>query len=426
MARNARHSTLENRSARLRLAVRFKPYAGVRLARGVSLLYRRNKGNGTWVVKASDGHGRYWTKGVCEADDFSESNGSSILDFYAVQDVAKKLATRQTSDVGDDSRPATVAEALDAYERDLKTRNGDVQNARLPRKHLAGVPLLSKPVQLLGAKELRRWRDSLLAKDLQPSSVVRYAKGLRAALNLAASHDGRIINKAAWETGLEALPDATVARNVILDNASVSRFVNAAYAHDAKLGLLVDTLATTGARPSQAVRLLVEDLVGGARPKLRMPRSAKGGSKNRIMRREERVSVPITASLYAKLKQAAKGRSPDAPLLLQGSGSPWSERPGDNYRDRIADVIKSAGLAETVTLYALRHSSIVRMLLEHVSIELVAKLHDTSSAAISKHYASAIAEVEAADEVARRTLIDHEPVPLAPAADNVVALATAR
>ncbi|MDH2352158.1 hypothetical protein QCM80_16005 [Bradyrhizobium sp. SSUT112] len=25
-------------------------------ARGVSLLYRRNKGNGTWVVKASDGH----------------------------------------------------------------------------------------------------------------------------------------------------------------------------------------------------------------------------------------------------------------------------------------------------------------------------------------------------------------------------------
>jgi hypothetical protein len=61
---------------------------------------------------------------------------------------------------------------------------------------------------------------------------------------------------------LEALPDATVARNVILDDATVIRFVNAAYARDQKLGLLVDTLAVTGGRPSQVSRLLCEDLHG--------------------------------------------------------------------------------------------------------------------------------------------------------------------
>ena len=86
-----------------------------------------------------------------------------------------------------------------------------VYNARHPRSHLTSV-LLSKPVQLLDAKVLNVWRNSLLAKGLEPASVVRYCKGLRAALNLAASHDARIRNKAAWQTGLEALPDATVAQ----------------------------------------------------------------------------------------------------------------------------------------------------------------------------------------------------------------------
>jgi hypothetical protein len=86
-----------------------------------------------------------------------------------------------------------------------------VYNARHPRSHLTSV-LLSKPVQLLDAKVLNVWRNSLLAKGLELASVVRYCKSLRAALNLAASHDSRIRNKAAWQTGLEALPDATVAQ----------------------------------------------------------------------------------------------------------------------------------------------------------------------------------------------------------------------
>ena len=130
---------------------------------------------------------------------------------------------------------------------------------------------------LLDAKELRKWRDGLLDKGLQPSSVVRYCKSLRTALNLAASHDRRIQNAEAWEAGLETLPDATVARNVILCDRDVSRFVAASYDLDARLGLYVDVLATTGARPSQAARLLVEDLHGGSKPRLTMPRSAKGG-----------------------------------------------------------------------------------------------------------------------------------------------------
>ena len=43
-------------------------------------------------------------------------------------------------------------------------------------------------------------------------------------------------------------------------------------------------------------------------------------------------------------------------------------------------------------MYALRHSSIVRMLLRNVPIRLVASLHNTSVAMIEKHYSKYITE----------------------------------
>jgi hypothetical protein len=79
MARKIRDSKLESRSARLRLPIRKKPYTGPALARGIHLLYRRNRTNGTWVIKASNGHGGYWTKGFAVADDFEESDGTHVL-----------------------------------------------------------------------------------------------------------------------------------------------------------------------------------------------------------------------------------------------------------------------------------------------------------------------------------------------------------
>src|SRR5215472_6018023 len=92
MARKVRNSSLESRSARLKLKIRRKPYTGASLGRGVALLYRRNKTNGSWVVKASDGHSAYWTKAFAYADDYENSDGTKVLTFYEAQDKAKKLA----------------------------------------------------------------------------------------------------------------------------------------------------------------------------------------------------------------------------------------------------------------------------------------------------------------------------------------------
>ena len=76
-----------------------------------------------------------------------------------------------------------------------------------------------------------------------------------------------------------------------------------------------------------------------------MPKSAKGGGRNRSAKKTERYSVPITSQLSSKLKAAAKGRADDAPLLLQSDGSPW-----DNNRARIiiAKSTKSSPLSGSI------------------------------------------------------------------------------
>ena len=414
MARKVSFSSLESRSARLRLKIRRRPYSGPSLARGISLMYRRNKTNGTWVLKVSDGHGAYWTKGFALADDFEDADEKNVLTFYQAQDQAKKLA-RGSDNGSADSAPITVDGALTAYKTDLISRNSNPYNAQWPRVHLTPA-LISKPVALLTATELKKWRDGLLTK-ISPATVNRLCACLSAALEQAALHDRRIQNRDAWEIGLASLPNAQQARNVILSDDTVREFVATAYRSDDKFGLLTDTLAVTGARPSQAVRLRVEDLHDHpVRPKLMMPKSAKGGDRNRAEKKLERYSVPITAQLAARLKAAAKGRAEHAPLLLQGDGTPWGDNPGASYHREVKKIVAAIGADPDATMYALRHSSIVRMLKVNVPIRLVASLHNTSTKMIEKHYSKYI--TEHSDDISRHALLHHEP----PAADNVVAL----
>jgi hypothetical protein len=274
MARKVSFAALESRSARLRLKIRRRPYSGPSLARGIALMYRRNKTNGTWVLKASDGHGAYWTKAIGLADDFEDADAKSMLTYYQAQDAAKKLARGEDGSAG--TAPITVDGALKAYRGDLEARSANPYNAQHPRLHLTSG-ILSKPVAMLTAAELKKWRHSLLG-TMAPATINRLCRCMCAALELARQHDERIQNRQAWELGLAALPDAQEARNVIIPDDKVREFVAAAYGLDYQFGLLTDTLAITGARPSQAVRLRIEDLHDHpVRPKLMMSKSAKGG-----------------------------------------------------------------------------------------------------------------------------------------------------
>ena len=411
-----RAAKLETPTARRKLEVRKKPY-WTTISPGIHLGYRRNQTAGTWSVRVADS-GAEWIKKIALADDLEAASPPHVLSYWQAIDQARALARRQPGTADDESRPISVSEALDRYEADLKARGGSPYNAEHPRIHLTGV-LLNKPVALLGATELRKWRDSLLVKGLAPGTVNRTKTGLRAALELAAAHDPRITNQRAWKVGLAALPDAHRARNVILDDATVRRIVAAAYDHDRALGVMVEVAAVTGGRLSQLARLEVADLqADGSEPRLLMPLSAKRRARTK---RHERRPVPITPALTAVLKQVAAGRPSDAPLLLRSNGERWGHGRRRHHRDDFRAVVEAAELdPNVVTLYALRHSSIVRQLLANTPIRIVASLHDTSVKMIERSYSRHIASHS--DEIARRALLDLAQ----PSPDNVVALPQGR
>ena len=259
---------------------------------------------------------------------------------------------------------------------------------------------------LLGATELKKWRDGLATK-LSAASINRTRTCLRAALELAAQHDPRIGNRRVWQIGLAGLPDSQRARNVILDDVTVKRIVEAAYERDRALGLLVEVAATTGARLSQLARLEVGDLQADRPdPRLLMPLSAKGRVRTK---RHERRPIPIPATL-ARVLAEQTGRPADAPLLIRSNGLAWGHGARARHRKDFRTIVETVGLdANEITLYALRHSSVVRMLIANVPIRLVAVQHDTSVSQIERNYSRHIAEHS--DKLTRRAMLDlSEPV----------------
>ena len=380
MARRIRSYSLETRTARLKLDPRKKPYTA-QIAPGIQLAYRRNKGAGVWSVKAPFG-----LKKFAIADDLEDANGVSVLTYWQALDNARTLAR---AGEGSSDALVTVGEAVDNYEADLVARGKQKDNATAIRRNLP-TAMAAKPVALLTEKESRTWRNGMVKRGLKPASADRVARVFKAALNLAASDDPRIVNVNTWKNGLKRLPDGETARNVILSDQTVGAVVHACYDDEHELGVFVEALACTGSRESQVSRLDVFDLQDDRDDqRLMMPSSLKGRN-----RKIERKPLPIPSHLATVLRKSAAGRALHSRLL----------DPIRNLSGRFRAATKHLGLDPETTPYALRHSSIVRMLLNGVPVRVVASHHDTSVEMIEKHYSRYITEVS--DSLTRRTLLD--------------------
>ena len=117
MPRKVRDAQLETRTARSRLKVAHKPYFRL-IEPGLHLGYRKlASGPGTWVVRRYIGDEKYELKNLktrvgalIMADDFSDSNGASVLSFAEAQERAKA----HRPGVAEDDGPYTVAKAMDS------------------------------------------------------------------------------------------------------------------------------------------------------------------------------------------------------------------------------------------------------------------------------------------------------------------------
>jgi hypothetical protein len=395
---------LDSKTARLKLKPRKKPYTN-RIAAGIRLAYRRNaKIAGTWSVLGAGGG---WLRKLAVADDLEPADGHNILDYWQAIERARELARTKDADSG---KPVTVDAALTDYAADLAARGSRAYNAERARIHLSKA-LAGKTVALLTARELSRWRDGMLTKGLAPASVGRITRMLQAALTLAADRDARIANRDAWRRGLKGLADAEGGtRNVIIDDDRVRSIIATAPAEGPEFALLVEVAAVTGARPIQIARLYAGDVQADrSDPRLMMPTSAKG--RRKVIGRRP---VPISADLAFRLRQFAAGRPASALLFPHSDGKGWH---GTRHYRPFRRTVERAGLnPETVTFYALRHSSITRSLLANVPTRIVAVAHDTSVAMIERTYSRHIADH--ADTVTRAAMLKVEQ----PAAAKIIPL----
>jgi integrase len=386
------NTPLSSRTARATLERRDKPHRVEVIPGKVRLGWRST--SSAWIGYFYVGDGKYDTVALgAKADDRLNPTGADILNYeQAVDKVRKLYAERQAG-----SSELTIAAALDAYEKDLETRGGDTGNVTRVKMHLGN--LASKLVAKVETKDLRRWRDGLTS-NLAAATVNRTCNGLMAALNLAADLDKTVgSNREAWRTGIKAIPDAEESNNVILSEPVVRTLIENAASQGDEFQLLVDVLATTGARYSQAANLQVRDLQDAdEKPRLTMPVSRKGRGTKQVTHR----SIPISESLATRLRKAADGRPQTGALLRKKSGEPW--RKSDHSR-LFARVVKAAGLDPAeVTIYALRHSWIVRQILAGVPARVVAAAADTSIAMIEKTYSANISDHS--DELLRASVLD--------------------
>jgi integrase len=129
-----------------------------------------------------------------------------------------------------------------------------------------------------------------------------------------------------------------------------------------------------------------------------VPTSRKGKGTKKVLRRP----VPIPGRLAERLQTLAADRPRTAPLLARPSGAPWKKSDHSRLFARAAKAAEQD--PEEVTIYALRHSNIVRQILAGVPIRVVAVNHDTSIAMLERTYSRYIGDH--ADALARGALLD--------------------
>ncbi|MGK7870762.1 tyrosine-type recombinase/integrase [Falsiroseomonas sp. E2-1-a20] len=452
MPRKVREVSLNNRTARMGLKARAKPY--FRLVReGLHLGYYRSAAgrSGTWSARRYVGDQRYETAALGQADDFAHSpaDGASILTFDQASKAAAKWADAQANAeraaLTAEAAP-TVRKAVETYIASRRTRDAKAgaDTATRLTHHVLSAPLADVLLTNLTEADLEQWRTRLQrggraskpgTAPLSAATLARVLNDLRAALRAAAAKSKLPADVLTTITAGCSRPEGASRPRAkqVLPDADVRKIVEAAAAQDDDFGLLVLVMAATGARMDQVARATVADFQADQR-RLMVPVSRKGrGSKA-----QSHVAVPLPDDVVARLRPLATGRPGHEALLLR-----WHHRqePGDKPAGRLPRWVRedrrpwrtpsemarawratvaAAGLPDDLVPYCLRHSSIVRGLRAGLPVRLVGAVHDTSVAMIESHYGAFI--VDATEDLLRRAVVAMMPA----AAAQVARIATER
>ena len=313
MARSIRSSQLETRTSRLKLADTLEAVRRARRARRAAWLQAQRRRAAPGACIAADGKGGSWMKGFADADDHEDANGETIMDFWQAQERARVLARGEG---GNDAR--TTPHPSRCRRHWTITRPISRPATPTPKTRRALTPHDRRPAQQAGgaahgaraAAMARRPRQKARPRIGQPRR--RQCSAPRSISPPAPTRASPAHGRGMWAS--EALRDAVESRNVILTDETIRQIIAAAYADTAEFGLLVETAATTGARPIQLARLEVGDVQRDRTdPRLMMPSSRKGRAAKKITRRP----VPIPENLAIRLLAVGEEKADDSSIAGQ-------------------------------------------------------------------------------------------------------------
>ncbi|HWZ64680.1 MAG TPA: tyrosine-type recombinase/integrase [Steroidobacteraceae bacterium] len=368
------------------------------IERKLALGYYKGPQGGTWYVRSRKG-AKYVKARLALADDFSDSNGSTILSYAEAQ--RKALGTSETLKPREE-RYYTVAQAVTDYIEHLKIRakswrdtEGKLRAHVLPDH---GATQLAE----LTPETIRRWRDGLAGRtadrgfsrlrkgrrqrleenaealdatqqaDLhrrKQATANRIFNGLRACLNHA-WREGKVTSDHAWRR-VPAFRnvDAPVIR--FLTSEEAFRLVNAS---DPDFRALVRAALLTGCRYGELCVLKVGDF--DHENQTLVIRQSKSGRPRHVYLSDEGAEF---------FEGVAVGRAREALMFTRADGLPW--RASSQHRP-MREACLHAEIVPPVSFHILRHSYASFLTKAGVPLQVVASALGHADARMTeKHYA---------------------------------------
>jgi integrase len=260
-----RDTNLGTRLGRYALRARPKPYY-VALEDGIHLGYKKPlAGPGKWILRHCVGGRTYVVRTVALADDLSDANGITVLNFEQAQERVR-LLTNSQSVVAAKHKSLTVAEAVLHYLESLEKRHKSARDARYRANAFILPNLGTIDVNVISADALRNWLFQLAqaparsrlrsGHDVQRrrrATINRTLAVLKAALNCAL-REGLVETIPIWRSVEPFQKVESTIRH--LTTGQAERLINSC---DDDLKKLVEATLHTGARLSELAQVVVGD-----------------------------------------------------------------------------------------------------------------------------------------------------------------------
>jgi integrase len=398
MARTVREAALATRSARLRLALRTKPYWRM-IEQGLHIGYRRRATGGTWIARRRTDRGIYREAKLGLADDLQDADGDSVLNFSQAQRAARAWwahERRLAFGLGAASTgPYTVVRAMTDYLEDYRRRGGKASDSiesvslRNILPELANVLVVKLTTRQLVdwhrgiAERPRRWRSrpgaeaNLARFDRKDAEAVRRR---RATANRVLTYLKAALNHA-WRAGLVPSDDAwrrvkpfkSVDAAVIryLSQGEITRLLNSCRG---AFRDLVHAALLTGCRYGELSRLKIADYNPDV--ETLTIREAKSGSVRH---------VTLTGEAPDLMDRLSAARSPSDLLFRRDDGRGWKR--AEQLRP-MREACARAGIVPPVGFHVLRHTHASILAMQAVPMAVIARqLGHSDTRMTERHYA---------------------------------------